>query len=219
MIKNKKFLYLAFILLLMSMVLNFPFPHSTPYSETIFSILNIPLRSENGLHYVGITSFLLLMGCLYFLVKSLNKYHARLVVITILVVMVIPPFLVSSFQKTFATGIYAVSYLSDESSCTFEKISENILDGQCELPLENHSKDEVQFTIEFNEHLPFKDDVQIVTLMNNNAPYEIKLEGKESKRVKVETKMNVSKMKNPIEGGGAQGVNIIIKSGSISRKL
>lgn len=219
MIKNKKFIYIAFILLLMSMILNFPFPNKNPFGETIFLILNIPLSSVNGFDYVGITSLFLLIICLYFLVNSLNKYHSRFVVITIIVAIFIPPFVVSSFQKTFATGIYAVSYSSDKSSCIFEKISEKTLHGQCELPLENHSKNDVQFTLEFYEEYTAKDDLQMVTLMNNNSPYKVRLKGKESKRVTVETNINVSKMVNPIESGGVNVVNIIIKSRNINRKL
>ncbi|MFE3577336.1 hypothetical protein [Lysinibacillus sp. NPDC059133] len=89
----------------------------------------------------------------------------------------------------------------------------------CELPFENYSRTSNQFTIEFYERYPFEDDVRIVTLMNNDAPYEVKLRGKERKRVIIETDIDVSQMENHIDGGQANYVTIIIKSGEITRKL
>lgn len=219
LIKDKKFLYLALIIFFASMTLNLPFPHETSYGETVISMLNIPVQSVNGLHYVGITSLLLLIASLYLLVKSLNKYHARFVVIAIMVAMIMPHFIVSSFQKTFATGIYAISYGSNESHCSFEMINETTLHGDCELALKNYSRNDVQFIIEFYEQYKVESDERMVSLMNNNAPYEVRLRGQESKRVKIETNIDVSKMKNHIDSGEATGVGIIIKSGVKSRKL
>ncbi|WP_299515406.1 hypothetical protein [uncultured Rummeliibacillus sp.] len=72
MFKNKTFLYLFIIFFFASIALNIPFPNKTLYRETVI-LLNIPIKTLNGLNYVGITSFLLLIASLYFLVKSLNK--------------------------------------------------------------------------------------------------------------------------------------------------
>ncbi|AXN38334.1 hypothetical protein DTO10_07740 [Peribacillus butanolivorans] len=73
--------------------------------------------------------------------------------LAIMVAMFTPPFLDSSFQKYFATGIYAISYERDISSCSFEMNNEKTLHGECELPFENYSRDDAQFTIEFfDEH-------------------------------------------------------------------
>jgi hypothetical protein len=38
--KSKKMLYLALILFIASLVLNFPFPHESPYGESVASVLN-----------------------------------------------------------------------------------------------------------------------------------------------------------------------------------
>lgn len=219
MMKNKKIFILALILFIASLVLNFPFPHESPYGETVVSILNIPVQSVNGLQYVGIASFALLIASLYFFTKSVNKYHGRIVLLAIVIAIFTPSMIASSFQKTFATGIYAVSYERDWSSCNFEMIDETTLRGKCELPFENHSRNDVQFTIEFYEKYYFEDDVQIVSLMNNNAPYEVKLKGNERKTVKIEADIDVSNMENHIEGGSSAGVNIIIQSGEKVRKL
>ena len=90
MIKNKKKFYLALIFLVITMVLNFPFPHESPYGETIVSVLNIPIRSVNGFHYVGIASFLLFIVGLYLLANSVEKYNGRLVVVAIIIVLAVP---------------------------------------------------------------------------------------------------------------------------------
>lgn len=219
LIKNKWMLYLSLILLLTTMALSLPFPHKSPYGEAVITVLNIPIRFGDGFHTVGITSLLLLILGLYFLVKSLNKYQGGIVVIAILIVTFVPTFAVNSFQKSFATGIYAVSYSSEETNCNFDMISEKTLHGDCELYFKNHSNNDVQFTVEFYEELAFKDDLPMVSLMNNDAPYKVMLGAKESKRIQIETDIDVSDMKNHIEGGEATGVNIILKSKGENRDL
>ncbi|MEY9978986.1 hypothetical protein [Lysinibacillus sp. RC79] len=219
MIKDKKLSYIALVPFLISMALNFPFPHKNPYGVEIASVLNIPITTVNGFNYVGITSFLLLILSLYLLVKSLKKYHVRSVLIAIMVAIFTPPIVASTFQKTIATGIYAISYESQESICNFEMKNETTLHGVCELPFENYSRNSNQFTIEFYERYPFEDDVRMESLMNNDAPYEVRLRGKERKRVMIETDIDVSQMENHIDGGQASSVTIIIKSGEKTRKL
>lgn len=52
---------------------------------------------------------------------------------------------------------------------------------------ENHSSEEVHFTVEFFEEYWFEEDFRSLSLMNNGAPYEVALKGKERKTVKIET--------------------------------
>ena len=219
MMRNKKMLYLALILFVASLVLNFHFPHESPYGETVASVLNIPVQSVNGLQYVGIASFALLIASLYFFTKSVNKYHGRIVLLAIIIAMFAPSLIASSFQKTFATGIYAVSYERDWSNCRFEMIDETTLRAECELLFENYSRNDVQFTIEFYEKYYFENDVQMVSLMNKNVPYVVKLKGNERKMVKIKSEIDVSNIENHVESGSSTGVNIIIKSGEKVRKL
>ena len=219
MIKDKKLIYFALIPFFISIALNFPFPHKNPYGEAGVSVLNIPVTSVNGFHYVGIASLLLLITSLYLLVKSLKKYHVRFVLIAIMVAVFAPLFVAGAFQKTIATGIYAISYQSDKSTCKFEMKNETTLHGVCELPFENYSRNNTQFNIEFYEHYLFEENVRMVSLMNNDAPYEVRLRGKERKRVIIETDIDVSQMENHIEGGQASFVTIIIKSGEKTRNL
>lgn len=214
MIENKKMFYTAIILFVALLIFILPFPNEISLGETIATHLNLPIRSANGL---GITLFALLMASLFLLNNSMDKYNTRAIVIAILIVIFSPSIIVSSFQKTIATDIYAVTYESQFSSCHFDKINKKTLHGECILPFKNYSSNDVKFSIEFYEK--YDDGLQMATLMNNNAPYEVELKGKQTKMVNLESDIDVSKMKKHIEGGSARGVNIIMKSGKKMRKL
>lgn len=212
-------LTLGLILFITSIILNFPFPHESPFGETVASVLNIPIRSVDGFHYVGIASFILFIVSLYFVTKSAEKYHGRIILFSIIIVLIAPPILASSFQKTLATGIYAVSYERDSSSCHFKMINETTLHGESELPFENYSKEDVQFTLEFYNEDFLEDDIRMVSLMNNNSPYEVNLKGNERKTVRIESKIDVSNIEDHVENGSSSYINIIIKSGEKIRNL
>lgn len=219
MIKNKKLFIIGFMLFLLSLVLNFPFPHESPYGEVVLKTLNLPHRSDSGLYFIGIATLTMLIISLFFFAASVNKYRGRVVITVIIIALFAPPLLVSVFQKTLATGIYAVSYEREQSQCQFEMIDETTLKGKCELPFENFSKRDAQFTVEFYDKYLIVDDIQMVSLMNNNAPYTVTLKGRESRMVEIESNIDVSKMEKHIEQGSATFVNIIIKSGEKMRKL
>ena len=219
MIKSKKMLSIAIILSVGSIVLSFPFPHAISFGESLATSLNIPIRTNFGLHYVGVFSLGLFIASLYFLNNSVNKYNVRLVILAILVIAFAPMMLINIFQKTIASGVYAVSYESEWSNCQFGKMNQSTLLGECVLPFENHSNDGEQFTIEFYEEYYFEGDVEMITLMNNNTPYVVELLPKERKIVKIESRIDVSEMENYIEGGSATGINIIIKSDGKDREL
>lgn len=219
MINNKRTLIIAIILFIASVILNFPFPHESPYGETIASVFNIPIRSVSGLHYIGIASLVLLITSLVFLGMSLKKFHGRTVLLAIILAMLAPPMIADSFQKTLATGIYAVDYKRENSSCHFEMIDETTLHGECELSFENYSKEDVQFTIEFHDKYYMEDEIQTISLMNNNAPYEVELKGKSRRTIILESDIDVSNMESHVEQGSGAFVNIIIKSEGKMRKL
>lgn len=219
MIKSKKMFWVAIFLFIVSGVMNFPFPHAIPYGETVAEVLNFPIRSANGWHYVGIASLTIFIASIFFLTKSLKKYHMRAFLLAILIAIFVPVLILSTYQKTFATGVNAVYYNDEISNCEFEMIKESTLHGECELSFENYSSEDVQFTLEFHEDFHFEEDVPMVSLMNNKAPYEITLDGKEKKIVKIKSDIDVSSIENYAESGHAFGVNIIIKSDENVRKL
>ncbi|MFS0562058.1 hypothetical protein AB1K91_15080 [Terribacillus sp. 179-K 1B1 HS] len=219
MIKNKKMLWTSLILFIISTVMTIPFPHKNPLGETVVSVFNFPIRTVYGLHYIRIISFILFIASLFFLTRSLEKYHVRAVLFAIIIAVFLPSLIVESYQKTLATGVDAVYYDEKWSDCDFEMVGESTLSGECELPLENYSSDDVEFTVEFYEKYISEDDIPMVSLMNENAPHRIGLMAKERKLVKIKTRIDVSEMENHIEGGSASGVDIMIKAGEKMRKL
>lgn len=217
MIKNKKMFYTAIILLVASLILKLPIPDEGFLGESIAIDLNIPMRSADGVSYVGFATFFLFLASLFLLNNSIGKYNICVILMAIIIAIFVPSRFVTLYQKTFATDIYAVSYDSEMSSCNFDMIDNKTLHGECKLPFKNYSSNDVKFSIEFYEK--YDDELQMVTLMNYNGPYEVKLKGNQRKTEKIETNIDVSKLKHHITGGNAMGVNIVMKSGKKIRKL
>ena len=219
MIKNKKLFVASLALIVISMALNFPFPHENRLGNAGVMILNIPINSADGIHYTGIFILLLLLLGMVLLHRSLEKYHLRSFFAVIIIVSLLPPSLAEAYQKTLANGINAVSYIKDESQCKFVMIGEDTLLGTCELPFENYSNDEVSFTIGFYDTYLFEEDVKMLSLMNSGKPSNVKLLPNEAKVVRIEKEIDVSKIKNHVENGEAAYVSIIIHAGEKNRKL
>lgn len=216
MITNKKMFYTAIILFVTLLILSLPFPNEGYLGETIATDFNIPVRSEGGISYIGFSFFFIFFTSLFLLNNSIDKYNTRAILMAVLIAIFGPSSFVSLYQKTFATDIYAVSYDGDMSSCNFHMIDKNTLQGECMLPFKNYSSNDVKFSIEFYEEY---DDFQFVTVMNNNGPYEVELKGNQRKTEKIESNIDVSKLKEHITGGSAMGVKIIMKSGKKMREL
>lgn len=219
MIKNKKFLILSIIFFFVSMALNFPFPHEYPLGQEISVALRFPITTMDGISYIGVTGLILFIISQFFLVKSLEIYHKRMVLIAVLLLMFLPMEMVSFYQKTFASGIYAVHYERNNSTCLFEMKDETTLYASCQLPFENNSNNPVQFNIEFYEKYLFEDDYPMKSLLNEGGPYEIILHGKERKIVTIETEMDLSKLGISGLSGESRGINLMILDGEKVRKL
>ncbi|WP_110926441.1 hypothetical protein [Bacillus massiliglaciei] len=215
MIKNKKLLVLAIFFFVGYMALSFHLFHENIHGDAGLSVLNVLVYTGNGLQVIG----MLLVVCLFLLAKSVKKYYAAAVVLTVIAASFGPAMAVSAFQKTIAADIYAVSYKSNSSKCNFEKTDEATLHGECELPFENYSSDDVPFTLEFYENFQGEDGEPMVSLLNRNGPYQVKLSGHERKTVRIESDIDVSNIENPIESGSVSYVNIRIKHGTKERNL
>ncbi|WP_071458856.1 hypothetical protein [Bacillus massilinigeriensis] len=219
MIKNKKLFYISLVFFVASFVLNFPFPHEGPYGETIALAFSIPISSADGLQYVGIVSIVLLITSLILLAKSIKKYRGGVIWLAFAIAVFAPSMMATAYQQTLGTDIYAITYEQDQSNCEFKMTNEKTLQGECKLPFENYSNKAVQFTVGFYEKYYFEEDVPMISLMNNNAPYVVKLKGNEKKTVKLKSSIDVSELKEHIGDGSASGVNIFIKSGEKVRRL
>ncbi|SNZ15933.1 hypothetical protein SAMN05421503_2804 [Terribacillus aidingensis] len=219
MIENIKYFWIALLLLIVSSAITVQFPHAVPFGETIMTALHFPPQPMNGLQYVGITSLILFIVSLFFLTRSLERYHKRAVFLWILVTIYVPALVVNSYQETFATGIYAVSYDRDSSICEFEMIGESNMDGECELVFENKSEEDVQFTVTFYDKHQYDDELLVLSLMNDKTPFVMSLQGKETKTVKLRKKIDVSDRENHVDWASTSSVHIIMKSDEKLRKL
>ncbi|MEH7347655.1 hypothetical protein [Gottfriedia acidiceleris] len=218
MLKNKKFFYISIILFLISVAFNSTFPNDDTLGAK-FSVNNIPITKESGINYVGITSLLFLIASFYFLAKSLKKFKVRIILVALFISVSIPSFLANAYQKTMATDIYAVSYERSKSKCSFEMKNETIMHAECKLPFINYSHNDVLFIIEFYDKYPFEDEGVMLSLMRKNGPYKVRLGRNESKVVKIETDINVSKNKKHVDSGETTEVHLMISSKGKSRKI
>ncbi|KGP71298.1 hypothetical protein [Pontibacillus yanchengensis] len=217
LIKQWTYFYLFVTFYLISIILNFPFPHEYPLGEQIISIFGIPLATTQDVQYLGIATLVIFITSLFFLGHSLVRYHKRLIILAIILSGVIPAISIDVYQNTLASGIYAVSYNRDASSCNFNMIEEDTLQGECELPLKNNSGDQVSFSIGFYEDHVF--ERRTVSIMNEKGPYQVTLEGHEQKELSISTTIDVSQMESHIENGSASHVNIKLSSGEAFRDL
>lgn len=218
MIKNGYFFAIAIVLLLICMVLTVPFPDALN-TERGVSVFNVLVQTNNGYQKEGIFTVLLLIVSICLLVKAVKRHQMILGISAIICFIFVPSILVNVYQYTLATGIDAISYDVDKSDCRFNMVDDFTLKGTCRLPLQNLSSEDVTFNIEFYENYWYEDDVRMVSLMNESAPYEVTLRGKQKKWVRVETLIDVSQIENHIENGTVSGVHIIIEGGVQKRKL
>ncbi|PEL13050.1 hypothetical protein [Bacillus sp. AFS017336] len=218
MLNNKKFLTISIILFLICIGLSINFPNDYTLGAKA-SVNNIPITKDSGINYKGVIWLFFFVISLYFLAKAIKKYKARIIILAIIISAVSPPYLTYAYQNTIATGIYAISYESQNSECNFDKVNETTLHGVCELNFKNYSSKAVHFNVDFYDKYPFEEEVQMLSLMKIGAPYSVNLAGNETKRVKIETDIDLSKMKHHIDGGGSNDVHIMISSGDKTRKL
>lgn len=214
MLKDRKLFFVSLFFFLSFIIFNFPFPHATPFGELIFSASSWPINNNSS----AIIALLLLGLCLILLVKSLNKFKGRAVIIAILAAALLPPFIAKTYQHTLASGIYAVHYDSQASSCQFDKINDEIISIQCDLAFENYSSNDVQFTVEFNDRYRMEDD-PVQELLNAVGPFKVTLSSNESGIIQFNREIDVSDLNNQLEAGGGNGMMITLHSDGNIRKL
>lgn len=219
MIKNKRVFLSSVFLLLLTMLLNLPFPNEKPYGEGIIAALGFPIQTESGIQLIGITCLLLMITAISLMMHALEKYHGRMFLLTIILFFAIPHFAINTYQNTFASGIYAVSYERQNSNCHYQMIDDHTLQGICNLQFENHSKKDSSFSVEFYDKYSGLNDEGLASTMNKAGPYEITLKGKGRKQVQIEANIDVSEMKTHFESGDESGMNIILQSERKTRKL
>ena len=172
------------------MILNFPFPHEQPFATASLSIMNIPVQSPSGFHYLGVFSVLLLCIAMYLLGTSLEKYRVRSMFLSFVLVSIVPYVLTNIIQNTIATGIYAVDYDKESSLCDFTVVEETGITASCSLIFENLSNERVDFGVRFQETDPYL--INFNSFLNENAPHHVSLQSNERKTIHLTFEFNPS---------------------------
>lgn len=209
MIKNRSLFIFSCLFFLAFIIFNFPFPHAAPIGELLFSSFEWPYNVN-----IAASIALFLLGlCLVSLVKSLNKFKLRVVLITVFTAFSLPLLTVKAYQQSVAAGIYAVDYDSQASRCQLEKTSDKTMLIQCELTFENYSNSDVQFMLQFVE----RDDM-FQEFLHAIGPIKVKLPPDRS-TVQIDEELDISEFKNLIDSGEGTGMAIIIEAEGKLRKL
>ncbi|MBM7097595.1 hypothetical protein JSY36_17820 [Bacillus sp. H-16] len=209
MIIHKGYLITSLSLFFVVMALNFPFPHAT-YQSGVHSmvVLGIPVSTADGIMWFGWLYVAMIVAAVVFLVKALDKYKLRLALLSLLLVNVMPIATASAFERTVASGVYAVSYDSSASVCEFNRSGNERMKAECELTFTNHSDEAVFFTLSFMERYSgYKEFNEILSLLNEYGPFEASLDGSERKVVSISAEVESS----GFDGGSFNGPNLKIE--------
>lgn len=216
MIKNKFFIILSFIILGICIFLFFPFPNNHLLNVGM-TFMSFPIRDVDGYITRGIIGSVLFVIALVLLVLGLNKYHKRSIFIVCIIYTILPLLLVGAYQRTFATGIYAVSY-DGEGYCETIEINENTVDGQCEIKLVNHSNEDVTFTMELlDDNFSSDEQIRLASLLNLAGPLTFTLSAKEEKTIHMKEKIDISDIRENAAVGTSNNVHFKLIDGEKER--
>ncbi|UXH46283.1 hypothetical protein N5C46_09640 [Rossellomorea vietnamensis] len=217
MIKNKKYLIVSGVILIICMSLYFPYPNNRIIFNRV-TFMSFPISDQDGYNLLAIIGSFLFIFAMILLVKGMSSYHVRTVIIVLFAYTLLPLGLVAVYQETVAEGIAAISY-DGEGTCDFERVSEDELNGECQLLITNHSGDPVTFEIEFlDPYIPDK-AYRLTSLMNEGGPYQITVEADREKMVEVKELLDISDFPNHGDGGGSTNVHFKISDGERERVL
>ncbi|WJY28079.1 MULTISPECIES: hypothetical protein [Sporosarcina] len=219
MIDNKNKFAAAVVVLLLAVILAIQFPDRWTVAQSLFQTVGLPVTLAGGFQLPGVLILGVMIIGVILLTQSVKKRQGLYGVIAVLVVLIGPWVLVNLYQGAFAEGIDAVSYDRDESSCSFAMHGESVLRSRCEVALHNHSDSPVSFDIHFKEDTLQLDDVPTVSLLNQDGPFRIRLDGREQRTVVLEKDIDVSGVPSHADSAEVWGVDIRISEGTKSREL
>lgn len=213
MFKSKPFLYVSVSLIVIAMIMSVPFRLHSPYGPERTTVLSIPITTVEGPVYVGmITVSILLLG-LGFLVLALKKYKVRAVILAVLLFAFGPLKFAEAYQNTFATGLNAISFDKENSTCIYEAKDERTMIAQCELYLKNHSKEDVSFKLTFYEEEWFEGP----QYMNNASPFKLTVPANNENPIIVKRELKLKKEQT--FSGSNSHFNVILETKGKQRIL
>ncbi|NUU61745.1 hypothetical protein [Paenibacillus agri] len=134
------------ILFVALIVLSIRYPGTDSWMNILLNTFGIPLYSKpetrTGLQYSGVLSLILLLTSIAFFNMSLSRHRLLLFIVFMILLTNVPDWLVSSYQRMFASGVYALELKPEEIRCSF-KLEGETYNGQCQLPVRNYSASQV----------------------------------------------------------------------------
>ncbi|MFF2755461.1 hypothetical protein ACFVR1_17215 [Psychrobacillus sp. NPDC058041] len=217
MIRNKVALISSAVILCICMYLYISFPNTEMLkARSIF--MSFPIRNQDGYIVLGIIGSVLFIIAMTLLVIGIKKYHIRTIVFVVIVYAFLPKLLITMYQETLASGITAISY-DGNGKCNFEYVSEDLLNGECNLVLHNRSNEAVSFEFEFLDSFFMEDEVRMESLMNLAGPYNITIEANRKKSIHLKELLKLSDVPKHIDGGTSFNIHFKLIDGETTRTL
>jgi len=217
MIRNKVALICSIVILGICMYLYFPFPNNLML-DAYSTFMSFPIRNQDGYIVLGIIGSAMFLIAIILIVIGMKKYHFRTIVIVVIVYTISPNFLIMTYQETLATGIMAISY-DGNGQCNFENVSDDLINGECNLVLHNRSNEAVTFELEFLDPYFMEDGVRMESLMNIAGPYSITIEANREKSIHLKELLDLSGIPKHIESGTSFNVHVNLINGETKRTL
>jgi hypothetical protein len=217
MIRSKLAIIGSIIIFGICRSLFFPFPNNVML-EARSTFMSFPIRDHDGYILLGIIGSVLFIIALILLVIGIKKYHFRTIVIVVVLYSILPTPLITMYQETLASGVKAISY-DGNGNCNFEYVSEDLLNGECNLLLHNRSNKAVTFELEFLDSIFMEDEVRMESLMNIAGPYSITLEANDKRTIHLKKVLDLSDVPKHIEGGTSNGIHVKLIDGETARML
>ncbi|UED81642.1 hypothetical protein FH508_0007040 [Lysinibacillus sp. CD3-6] len=217
MIRNKIVLICSIVILGICMYLYFPFPNNDML-DAYSTFMSFPISNQDGYIVLGIIGSAMFLIAIILLVIGMKKYHFWTIVLVVIVYTFLPNFLIMTYQETLASGIMAISY-DGEGQCNFENVSEDLINGECNLILHNRSNEAVTFELEFLDSYFMEDGMRMESLMNVVGPYSITIEANQEKSIYIKELLDLSGIPKHIESGTSFNVHVNLIDGETKRTL
>lgn len=217
MVRSKAALISSALILMICMCLFFPFPNNELFNASS-TFMSFPITNKDGFIMLGLIGAVLYITAIILLIVGLKKYHFRTILLVIIVYAIFPKLLITIYQETLASGIYAISY-DENGYCNFESLDQGFMNGDCHFIIHNRSNTPVSFELEFVDVTIWNDDVRMESLMNVNGPYHMMVEANRKKSIELNEILDVYDIPNRIEGGSTSGIHFQLIDGENARVL
>jgi hypothetical protein len=222
MIQHPRKFLIGLGLILLSIIFSFPYPYSRTLGEEVGLRLGIPIYSnmelELGLHYVGVLTTILFIVGLYIVAYATKQGRKRYVIpLVFLLVIYTPSTVISLYQYTFASGVYALEQRS--TTCDYEQNNRGVMVINCDVLLENYSNHYLEGELLFIEEKYWTDPFSVFSLLNHASPHPFSIAPRSNHWVNVFLEVDVSGIDEAHDAGSASLFSVIVKIGEKKRIL